>query len=136
MELLVCSEILVPPALEPPAQLNFVRTTLLDIMDEYEVQRAGIRVAEYNARQISWFRRNLEGVIQELLAAGSVPRYFAGPIATIASHLGEDRKTVKSYMDGEPFLGVERWSQSKLEERESVLAATAALELGGHAHER
>ncbi|MFL5612426.1 MAG: hypothetical protein ACJ796_02045 [Gemmatimonadaceae bacterium] len=121
------SVVFIPPALETPRQLQFVRTTLLDIMDEYAVTRAGLRVAEGLVRR-NPFRLNLEGVVQELLASSQVELYVAGPIATIASLLGErDRKRIKRLIAGEeaPDFSAQ-WAQFSEEEREAILVAVSA----------
>lgn len=125
------SHVAIPPALQAPAQLQFVRTTLLDIIGEYHINRAGIRTAEPTAQSLTEFRLNLEGVIQELLASGAVESYFAGPIARIARHLGlKDRKDVKKYVEGEmDYPGATKWQEYGPEEREALLVAVAALNL-------
>lgn len=125
------SHVAIPPALQVPAQLQFVRTTLLDIIGEYRISRAGIRTAEPSAQSIPDFRLNLEGVIQELLASGAVANYFAGPIATIAMRLGvKDRKDVKKYVEGEmDYPGATKWQEYGPEEREALLVALGALSL-------
>jgi hypothetical protein len=129
-EILTVGSVVVPPALELPEQLHFVRTTLLDIMAEYEVRRAGIRLTEPAAKSTSVERLNLEGVIQELLNSSGVQAYFAGAIATIASRLGEAERTrVKDYFDGQAFWGVDRWSDYSREERESIVTAVAAARI-------
>jgi hypothetical protein len=118
----------IPPALETPRQLQFIRTTLLDVMDEYAVTRAGLRLAEGTAQQKNPFRLNLEGVVQELLASSSVERFVSGPIATIASLLGiRDRKVVKALIAGEqsPDYAMD-WTSLTVDEREAVLMAVAA----------
>jgi Holliday junction resolvasome RuvABC endonuclease subunit len=122
--------IVVPPALHLPEQLHFVRTTLLDILLEYGIRRAGIRLTEPAAQSTSIERLNLEGVIQELLSSSDVEAYFAGAIATIAARLGEgDRARVKEYFDGGDFRGLKRWSTYSREERESIVTAVAAARL-------
>jgi hypothetical protein len=129
-ELLTVSSVVVPAALQLPEQLHFVRTTLLDIMAEYGVRRAGIRLTEPTAKSRSIERLNLEGVIQELLSSSDVEAYFAGPIATIAARLGEsDRSRVRSYFEGEPFGGLYGWIDLSRHERESVVSAVAAVQL-------
>lgn len=132
LEVLTTSHVVIPDALEIPDRLRFLRTTLLDIMDEYQVRRAGIRLMEFTARRVPWFRVQIEGVIQELLASSPVERYFHGPIATIASLLGEaDRRRIKTYVDGEEvFMGLNGWAELSQEERESVITAVAALAEG------
>jgi hypothetical protein len=130
LQILSVASVVVPPALQLPEQLHFVRTTILDIMAEYDVRRAGIRLTEPNAKSTSVERLNLEGVIQELLSSSHVQAYFAGPIATIAARLGEAERTrIKEYFDGEPFLGLQGWSDYSREERECVVTAVAAAHL-------
>lgn len=126
--LIDASAVFIPPALETPRQLQFVRTTLLDVMDEYAVSRAGLRLVEAVSQRKNPFRLNLEGVIQELLASSSVERFVAGPIATIAGLLGHrDRTLVKKLISGEetPSYSI-TWSELSVEEREAVLMAIAA----------
>jgi hypothetical protein len=122
------SAVNIPPALDTPRQLQFIRTTLLDVMDEYAVTRAGLRLAEHTAKQKNPFRLNLEGVVQELLASGNVERFVSGPIATIASLLGiSDRTVVKALISGQesPAYAID-WTGLTNEEREAVLMAVAA----------
>lgn len=122
----------VPGALLPPNQLHFLRTVLLDVMEDFGVTRAGLRTAENTAPKRSIFRDNVEGVIQELLATSAVEWYFAGQKARIASLLGyTDRRIISKYIDGEetpPFAT--SWGQKNKEEREAILAACAAINGG------
>ena len=126
--LLNASAVFIPPALETPRKLQFIRTTLLDVMDEYAVTRAGLRLAEGTAQQRNPFRLNLEGVVQELLASSNVERFVSGPIATIASLLGQrDRKVIKALITGEasPAYAMD-WASLSVDEREAVLMAVSA----------
>lgn len=130
LELLTAGSVIVPPALELPDQLSFIRTTMLDIMDEYGVRRAGIRLTEYTARRTSKERLNLEGVVQELLSSSAVEQYFAGTIATIAAWLGEsDRSRVKGFFEGMEFMEMDSWTDYSRERRESIVTAVAALQI-------
>lgn len=127
-EILTVGSLTAPPALELPDRLSFVRTTILDIIAEYDARRAGIRLIEYTAQTKPVERLNLEGVLQELLASSGVEGYFAGAIARIGGLLGEADKTqVKKYFEGEDFMGVERWARRAVEEREAIVTAVAAL---------
>jgi hypothetical protein len=120
----------VPRALGLPDQLRFIRTTLLDIMEEFDVERAGLKLVENTAPGRHEFRLNLEGVVQELLASSNVDRYFAGRIDRLAALLGEpSRPRVKRYIQGgEVYAEVAEWENYHgSEERESLLAAFAAL---------
>lgn len=120
-----------PAALHVPEQLAFVRTTLLDIIREYGVTSVGVRTTEPVAPNPSVLRANIEGVIQELLGAGAVPAYFAGPFATIASRLGIALRDIKAYATGAAAPeGVDGWgTKYDTEDREALLAALAALRL-------
>jgi len=121
-------EVRVPYALYAPRQLRFIRTTLLDIIEETGSTRAGLRTIESLAKRKHPFRLNLEGVVQELLASSDVERFIAGPIATIASQLGEDDRTVvKDYIDGtRPQLVKAGWDDLDELQREAVLVALCA----------
>lgn len=121
------SAVFIPAALETARQLQFVRTALLDVMDEYGVTRAGLRLGEAVAQR-NLFRLNLEGVVQELLASSDVELYVTGQIATIASLLGErDRTKIKRLIAGEesPAFSM-HWADLSDDEREAVLVAVAA----------
>lgn len=130
LELLTVAFVVVPPALELPSQLHFIRTTVLDIMAEYGVRRAGIRLTESTAKSMSVARLNLEGVIQELISSSGVEAYFAGPIATIAAHLGEkERSRVKEHFEGADFMEIDGWATLSRERRESIVTAVAAIRI-------
>ncbi len=127
------SAVHVPPALSPPRQLQFIRTALLDVMEEYGTTRAGLRLAEATARRTHAFRLNLEGVIQELMTSSAVDRFVAARIATIAALLGErDRSVIKRLVSGEltpPYAT--NWAGLGEDEREAVLVAVAAASVAG-----
>lgn len=121
-----------PFALHPPEQLAFTRTTLLDLIREFGVTSAGIRTAEPVAQRVQVFRLNVEGVIQELLGAGAVPRYFAGPLASIGGLLRIPLATVKQYASGVLALTdlASPSPATDTEDREAILTALAALQIG------
>lgn len=127
---IVVDEVPVPSALWPPNQLHFVRTVLLDVMEEYGVERAGLRLAEGVATPVP-ARLYLEGVLQELLASSGVTWYFAGNKARIAKFLGfgSDQPRLSAMIDGDtaPAWDESRWASYGKEEREAILAAWAAL---------
>ena len=126
---LVADEIPVPSALWPPNQLHFVRTVLLDVMEEYGVERAGLRLAEGVATPPP-ARMYLEGVLQELLASSGVTSYFAGNKARIAKFLGfgGDQPRLTGMIEGtiSPAWS-EGWASYRDEQREAILTAWAAI---------
>jgi hypothetical protein len=120
----------VPDALDLPDKLRFVRTTLLDVIEEYGATRAGLKLVEHTAQGRHELRMNLEGVVQELLASSAVDRYFAGRIDRLAYLLGDvTRPQVRRSVRGEE--PIDRLPHSDRyrhpADRESVLAAVAAL---------
>jgi hypothetical protein len=118
--------IVVPKALETPEQLKYVRNTVLDIIREYDVKRAGIRIAEGIAQGISIERIELEGVIQEAFASSELEGYFCGQIARIAAKLKMSREHLRELLEGGDYKEVEGWAKLKKEEREAVATAIGA----------
>lgn len=135
LEYIEISHLIVPLALVKPERLNFVRNTILDILVEYKVESAVIRLSEARGalKNYEIERLFLEGVLQEALASCSVNRYCAAQIAQISGILKWDRTDFKKYADNEKsitdFSWDTDWSQLSKEERESVIACLAALEL-------
>lgn len=121
--------VVIPVALDEPRQLTHIRSLLADVIKEYGVKCAGIRLTETSAQKQNIFRLNTEGVIQELLSSSNIESYFCGAIATIASLMGMERPSVKNYIEDKNsrFYEIEEWSTYKKEERESIIVAVAAL---------
>lgn len=123
----VTDRINVPKALTTPDALKYVRSTVLDVLREYEVERAGIRIAEHTQHAPSIERIQIEGVIQEALASSTVMAYFAGQIALISAKAGIARTDFKKFVSGEEsFDRVENWETLSPEEREALLTAIGA----------
>lgn len=127
-EIVNVEEIKIPNALEVPEKLKYVRATILDILREFQIDSAGIRLTEFNARSPSYERIQIEGVLQEAFASSTLRAYFQGALTTIASKLGEDKtrlsqliKTVDANYDRVPD-----WSEFSDKEREAILAALGA----------
>ncbi|MFC5441083.1 hypothetical protein [Rhodanobacter ginsenosidimutans] len=117
-----------PKALLTPDALKYIRNNILDIIREYEISRAGLRVTESTAQTLSVSRIEIEGVIQEAFASSSLNSYYCGQISTIASRVGIARADFKPYVDGTKiFDGVENWNELRSEEREAVFAALGAV---------
>ena len=126
------SHVAVPQALKTPDQLRYLRTAFLDIIGEYNVGRAGLRLAEGVSTNQDPFRIGIEAVLQELLSSSSVERYFCGRINSIAALVdGVSTTDMKPLISGEmSFREMDTWGEMKPEERESFLTAYAALSLG------
>jgi hypothetical protein len=93
-------EIKVPAAFSKPEGLKYARSNLLDVLREYRVERAGIRITEPNADP-NVDRVQLEGVIQEAFASSELAGYYIGQIASISARIGIPRAAFKPYVDGE-----------------------------------
>lgn len=120
-------EIVIPSAFEVPDALKYVRSNLLDVLREYHIERAGLRVTEPFAQQLNIARVQIEGVIQEAFASSSLQRYYTGTIATIAGRIGENRDSIKPMVKGIRDPGVEGWANHTDIEREAVLCAMGAV---------
>ncbi|WP_250517888.1 hypothetical protein [Caballeronia sp. INDeC2] len=119
--------IVVPRAMETPEQLKYVRNTVLDIIREYGVVRAGIRIAETVARGVPVERYALEGVIQEAFASSQLQGYFCGQIASIAKKMNLKREVLKKHLEGETeYEPIQGWMEHSKEEREAIAAALGA----------
>ncbi|WP_258600476.1 hypothetical protein [Mesorhizobium sp. AR10] len=119
-------EIVIPKAMAKPVALKYVRSNLLDILREYSVARACIRLAENNAKSMSIDRLHIEGVIQEAFASSDLKGYFAGAIPALAARLGLSGADLKPIIDGKNHFKVGGWDDFTLKQREALLAAMVA----------
>ncbi|KNH48192.1 hypothetical protein [Pseudomonas lini] len=120
-------EIKVPKALSTPEILKYVRFNILDVIREYSITKAGIRVTESNSQTLSIERIQIEGVIQEAFASSLLESYYVGQISSISKRLGIARATFKPFIDGTTdFDQVEGWDELTKVQRESVFCAIGA----------
>jgi len=96
----------VPAALDFPEKLKYIRSCVLDILREYEITIAGIRVAESNSQNLDITRLHIEGVIQEAFASSNVDKYFIGRKTSIAARLDMKVKDL-----GDMFKGQEGYEK-------------------------
>ncbi|MFR1813248.1 hypothetical protein [Dysgonomonas capnocytophagoides] len=128
--LILVDKIKIAKNLDFPEQLKILRTTLLDIINENDINKACIRVTENVSRNISISRISIEGVVQELIASSKIERYKVVQLANIASILGLKVKEVKETIDDKlDFKMVEQFSKYKKEEKESILSAICASKI-------
>lgn len=117
----------VPKALSTPDALKYVRNNILDVLREYSIERAGLRVTESNSQHLSIDRIQMEGVIQEAFASSCLKGYYVGQISSISRRIGFERANFKRYMNNElPFDAVPGWKDLKSEAKEAILAALGA----------
>ncbi len=119
-------DIEIPRAFDTPDALKYVRNNLLDILREYRVEAAGVRVTEPNAQSLNIARIQLEGVIQEAFASSSLRGYYVGQISSISARIGMHRADFKKMVDGENMLKIDSWEALSKEAREALLCALGA----------
>lgn len=130
LSLIRTTNIIIPNSLEVPEQLAYIRTNLLAVIKEYNVKFAGLRVAEGSANTQIPYRKNIEGVIQELFANSEIEAYDLLLINKFARVFSESASEIKSYINGEAnFAGIEEeeWKSYPKEIRESILASVSML---------
>lgn len=119
----------IPKALPVPIALKYVRSSILDILREYKINKAGLRVVESSSQTKNIRRIEIEGVIQEAFASSMLSAYFCGQISKIASMLNMPRVDFKKYIDGEiEYDSVENWNNHNKEEREAILVSIGAVD--------
>lgn len=120
--------LIIPQILNKPEQLKFARHNILDILREYQVDAAGIRVAEGNAQNQDADRLYLEAVFMESFASSSIKNYFVGRKTSISARLGITSAQFNSIVKCEAELeGVEGWPAGRAQSvREAILVAIGA----------
>lgn len=123
-------ELIIPVSFDVPQKLKYVRKTMLDIFNEYEIVLAGIRITEPIATPDN-FRVMLEGVIQELIASSKVENYFAGAKISIGSKLGlpNDGSISDFIENGKVFRDIADWNSYSIEYKEAILIAFAVTNI-------
>lgn len=119
-------DIRIPIAFHTPEALKYVRNNLLDILREYGIERAGIRVTEPSAQSPNIARIQIEGVVQEAFASSLLKSYYVGQISSISARLCIERADFKRYVDGQLDWPVENWASLRKEQREALLCAMGA----------
>lgn len=118
----------IPKALSVPEQLKYVRSSVLDILREYNVSQAGIRTTESTAQTLHIGRLQIEGVIQEAFASSGLRKYYCGQVSSISSRVGIKRTDFKKFISAEiNYEPVENWSKLTEPAREAALAAIGAV---------
>lgn len=128
LEIVSVNCIVYPSAMSTPEALKYVRNTVLDIIREYEISRAGIRIMETVAQSFPLDRVQIEGVLQEALASSAVEKYYCGRIANISAKVGIAREAFKQHVKNNvDFAAVENWLKHNEKEREAILTALGAV---------
>ncbi|HBM8969130.1 TPA: hypothetical protein OL743_003600 [Enterobacter cloacae] len=119
--------ILLPETLNPPEQLKLIRYAVIDIIREYGINYAGIRMFEGNAQNIPIERFFIEGVIQESFASSELKNYYVFRLSSLAKRFAITATALKNHInDGDEVFGIDLSALRTKAERESVLAAVGA----------
>ena len=117
----------IPKALPTPDALKYVRNNILDVIREFSIAHAGLRVTESSAQSKNVERIEIEGVIQEAFASSCLQGYYIGQISNISRRVGFARDQFKRFVSNEiPYEPVENWDELKPEAREAIFAALGA----------
>lgn len=119
----------IPVSLDFPAKLKYVRNTVLDIIREYEINKAGIRIAESNSKNIDVNRLHIEGVIQEAFSSSCIESYFTGRIQSISKKIGISVAEYKELLTANShFPKINCWAYcTNKESKEAALVGYGAL---------
>lgn len=126
MEVVDIDHIIIPKAFDAPDALKYVRGNTLDILREYDISHAGIRVTEPNARQMSIPRIQIEGVVLEAFASSPLKSFYFGQISTIAARIGKKRSEIKPMLEADEHESIEEWSELSNNQKEALLCAIGA----------
>lgn len=136
-EFISISSLKIPVAISEPQKLSFIRNTISTMLLQYNIDFAGIKLIEGNARSAVnnslIFRFNLEGVLKELLSNGKTKNCFLGLASNISAVLEiEKAKPVdmlESIINTEEYM-TDYDKKITGEYKEAMLVAVAALEEG------
>lgn len=74
---IITEEIFAPLILEMPERLKYLRFSIIDILKQYNIEYAGIKIIEYGSfKQETMNRLYIEGVIQETFATSNLKEYY------------------------------------------------------------
>lgn len=122
--------IVVPQSLAMPEKLKYIRNNIFDLLREYHIQQAGIKITEANAQKMNIERLYIEGVIQETFASSEIESYKTLMLAGIASKLQTTAKELKKFIEKQDNqTGIQMNVDDYVkEEIESMLVAVAVAQ--------
>jgi hypothetical protein len=121
-------KIIIPAVLSKPEQLKFARNTILDILREFKVNCAGVRVTEGNAQNKDTGRLFLEAIFMESFASSNISSYFIGRKTSISSKLNISIQEYNEIVTGNANIkNTTGWPTTKIQPpREAIMVAMAA----------
>lgn len=122
-------ELAVPVNIDSPRRLAYLRSNIISIIKENQIQCIGLRVTENNAQSFSIDRLNIEGVIKELMADCNIIFYETFVKSQMVKILNTNHSELKEWLDlkSESYpseFSIKDWQEIKTKEaRESLLTA-------------
>ncbi|EGT3589447.1 hypothetical protein ABN057_20670 [Providencia alcalifaciens] len=124
-KLLCVDKVTVPQALDTPEQLKYIRNNILDVLREYKVERAALRVAEGIAKNKSLPRYYLEAVIQEAFSSSNLSAFSIMRSSTIIKDLKINKKQYDQILDSSQKIKDIDNSKFKKATNEALMVAIA-----------
>ena len=127
-------KIVMPQALTDPEQLSYLRNAFIDVLNQYRVTCAAIRIPEpppvkTKTTNTIIRRTYIEGVLQEALAGSKVTKLIPGRIANFKRLLGLEVGEFLSIVEGVDKFRIPGWSKFSSEEREAILACYSSFNI-------
>ncbi|CNG28120.1 hypothetical protein [Yersinia kristensenii] len=123
---LKCVDVIkIPLTLSTPEKLKYVRNNILDILREYNVSIACIRISESNSQNLNIERLYIEGVIQEAFSSSNVKSYYTLRKQGIYSRIGISAAEFEDAIKGKLKVRDIDTSSYDTSTNEAILAALA-----------
>ncbi|HFI1960083.1 TPA: hypothetical protein ACW96C_004414 [Yersinia enterocolitica] len=123
---LKCVDVIkIPLTLSTPEKLKYVRNNILDILREYNVSIACIRISESNSQNLNIERLYIEGVIQEAFSSSNVKSYYTLRKQGIYSRIGISASEFEDAIKGKLKVRGVDTSLYDTSTNEAILAALA-----------
>ena len=117
----------VPQALTVPDALKYIRNNVLDVIREYGITKAGIRITEYTEFRLNRERLQIEGVLQEAFASSNLDSYYLGQVVSISSRVGLEKGEFAKCIEGSStFRSIGNWMSHSKAQREAIICAVGA----------
>lgn len=106
-ELLITDIVKTPLTLDMPERLKYFRNNILDILREFSIERAAIRVSEASSKNLSIERLYIEAVIQEAFSSSNILEYRVIRKSGICSKIGVTSGEFNGLLSGKnEFMGL------------------------------
>lgn len=130
-QLHVVDKVILPKTLSYPEKLQYLRGLLVDIIAEFNITNACIRITESTAERTSTKRVSLEAVIQELIASSCIVKYKTIRKQSMASLLDLESSELTDFIckKRESVKGINIGDLYNSQEREAILSAYCALHI-------